>query len=287
MYTDTPEDYDFKGWSPAPDYITGETKCYALFKFKGYLFGRLDEGSEYGTTDAPNWEKINAHWDNIYSDVAAYKSGAMSQSDFEKKYIIGARMLIPVNLPDGTSSVADVEVIGYNHDNLADGSGKAALTFFSSELLGIEKPMFNDTYVSGGWRESNMRTFLNNELYANGLPDQLHNIVSAVRKLSDGGADDKTLVETVDYCWCASMDEINFMNVRNTLYGQGEPYDQVFKNDADRVKIIVNTNEEWGWRVRSYAYGSSRGFFHRITKSGGTYPESPQNPYPVAFGFCV
>ena len=286
MYTDTPEDYDFKGWSPSPDYITGETHCYALFKFKGYLFGRLDEGSEYGTTDNPNWEKINAHWSNIYNDVNAYKSGDMSQADFEAKYIIGARMLIPVELPDG-SSVADVEIIGRSHDNLADGSGKATLTFFSAELLDIEKAMFDGTYDSGGWRESDLRAFLNDELYVNGLPEQLHNIISPVIKISDGGADDKTLVETTDYCWCASMDEINFTGLRNVLYGQGEPYDQVFKNDSDRVKIIVNTNEEWGWRVRSYAYGGSRGFFHRITKSGGTYPESPQNPYPIAFGFCI
>ena len=157
---DNPEEYVFKGWLPAPESITGETYCYALFKFTGYLFGKLsqtedaDEG--YGTVDNPNWDTINAYWDTIASDVASYQSGTFTEDEFATKYPYGGRMIVPINLSDGTVT-ADIEIIGCGHDDLADDSGKAPLTFFCVDLPQLLHRMNEDSSNEGGYEASEMR----------------------------------------------------------------------------------------------------------------------------------
>ena len=288
---ENPDEYVFKGWMPAPTNITGETKCYALFKFTGYLFGKLGkvEGEDYGygTIDNPNWDKINAYWTTIGNDAASFRSGAMSQDDFERKYMIGGRMIIPIALEGGVSTVADVEIVAHNHDNLADGTGKATLTFFCKDLPDIQYPMSADSASTGGWADSDMRQFTNGAL-RDALTDSLKQLIAPVIKISDGGRTNKTLVETTDYCWLASIDEINLLtDRRDTLYGQGEPYAKVFSDGASRIKYLIDTTDAERWNVRTTSYGSDSQFYHRITTSGGTYPEPCHYEYYVAFGFCI
>ena len=152
-----PDEYVFKGWSPAPENITGETYCYALFKFTGYLFGKLGkvdgEDYGYGTVDNPNWDNINAYWDVIASDISSYKNGTLSSDEFVAKYPAGGRMIIPVNLSDGMV-VADVEITGHDHDDLSDNSGKSPLTFGPVELPQILHRMNANSTNEGGWEMS-------------------------------------------------------------------------------------------------------------------------------------
>lgn len=283
-----PEEYVFKGWLPSPEEITGETYCYPLFKFTGYLFGKLNADSEYGTVDAPNWEKINAYWTTIHNDIASYQSGAMSQEDFEKKYMIGGRMIIPIELSDGNSTVADVEIIGYDHDDMADGSGKAPITFFCMELPNIERAMNEPGVEEGGWENSAMRTFTNGELY-DVLPAELKAIIAPVLKISDGGPDNEVLVTTTDSCWLASYDEVGFTSGRYNLAGQGELYSSIFSSSKDtRKKYIIDDTETGGWWLRSTYYTSSSGsMFWRVQKSGASYGDIQTGAFFVAFGFCI
>ena len=283
-----PEEYVFKGWLPSPEEITGETKCYPLFKFTGYLFGKLKEGSEYGTVDAPNWSKINAYWTTIQSDINSYTSGVMSQETFEKKYMIGGRMIIPIELSDGTSTVADVEIIGYNHDNLADGSGKAPLTFFCIDLPNLERAMNEPGTDEGGWENSAMRTFVNGELFF-ALPSELRAIVKPVSKISDGGPANKVLVTTIESCWLASYDEVGFTSGRYNLAGQGELYSSIFSSNKDtRKKYITDDTDTGGWWLRSTYYTSSgSSMFWRVQKSGASYGDIQTGAFFVAFGFCI
>ena len=283
-----PEEYVFKGWIPAPEKITGETECYALFKFTGYLFGKLSDDSEYGTVDNPNWDKINSYWGTIGSDVESYKNGLMSEEDFDAKYQIGGRMIIPIELSDGVSTVADIEIISRNHDDLADGSGKAALTFFCKDLPNLLKAMNESSSDKSGWETSAMRNFVNGELLA-ASPDHLKAIVKPVLKISDGGADNKTLVTTTDSYWLASYDEVGFNTNNYNLFGQGELYSSVFStNKETRKKYIVDNTETGGWWLRSSYYTTSgNAMFWRVQKSGASYGDIPSGLFYVAFGFCV
>ena len=284
---DNPEEYVFKGWLPAPKSITGETYCYALFKFTGYLFGKLSDGSEYGTVDNPNWDAINPYWRTIQEDVAAYKAGNISENELTTKYPIGGRMIIPVALSDGTVT-ADVEIIGHNHDNLADDSGKTPLTFFCADLPQILRRMNGDSSNAGGWKASEMREFTNGELF-DALPAELQDIIKPVYKVADGGTGNKVLVTTIDKCWLASYDEIGLTNGGNNLSGQGELYSSIFSSDKNsRKKYITDDIVSGGWWLRSSYYSTnSNSMFWRVTNSGGSYSDIAFNSFYVAFGFCI
>lgn len=284
-----PEDYVFKGWIPAPENITGETECYAFFKYTGYLFGKLGDSSQYGTVDNPNWDKINAYWTNIGNDVSALSNGTLATDDFNAKYQIGGRMIIPIELSDGTSTVADVEIIAHNHDNLADNSGKAILTFFCKDLPQILQRMNVSTGSVSGYKDSSMREFANGELL-DALPNELKSIIKPVLKISDDGSQNKKLITTTDSCWLASYDEVGFINGSSNLSGQGELYSDVFSDDKDsREKYIVDNTDTGGWWLRSSVYftNSNSTMFWRVQKTGAAYTEIQTNQFYVAFGFCI
>lgn len=289
---DNPDEYVFKGWMPAPESITGDTQCYALFKFTGYLFGNLSDDSEYGTVDAPNWDKINAYWTTIGSDVDALKNGELSEDDFNVKYQIGGRMIVPIVLDDGTNTVADMEIIAHNHDDLADGSGKATLTFFCKDLPNISRSMVENNDEWRAWENSAMRQFTNEELFG-ALPVSLKTIIKPVFKLSDNKTGDKTLATTVDYCWLASYDEVGFVSGKLNVPGQGELYSSVFLSGitnmakSARKKYIVDDVEAGGWWLRSVYHSNSSNMFWRVLQAGGSFGEGYWGSYYVAFGFCI
>lgn len=286
-----PDEYVFKGWLPVPAEITGETKCYALFKFTGYLFGKLGktdgEDYGYGTVDSPNWDAINAYWDTISADVTSYQEGTITEDEFITKYPIGGRMIVPINLTDG-SVYADVEIIGHNHDNLADGTGKAPLTFFCVDLPQILHRMNADSTNAGGYAASEMYSFINGELLT-ALPEKLKTIIRPVYKISDGGSTNKTLITTTDSCWLASYDEVGLTSGSNNLSGQGELYSAIFSSNKDtRKKYITDDTATGGWWLRSSYYSTnSNSMFWRVTNSGGSYSDIAFNSFYVAFGFCI
>lgn len=282
-YVDNPDEYVFKGWMPEPNEITGETYCIALFKFTGYLFGKLGkvdgEDYGYGTIDSPNWDAINSYWDVISNDI-----DTLSENDIIKKYPIGGRMLVPISLSDGI--YADMEIIGHNHDDLADGSGKALLTFFCLDLPNIIRAMDEIGTNEGGWEISDMRNFTNEELF-NALPDNLKSIIKFVNKLSDGGSNNKTIVTTEDRCWIASYDEVGLTNSSGALPGQGSVYSSIFSNNRSRLKYITDETGYGRWWLRSSNYSGTTSYWRVTNNTGGAYSESATYEYYVAFGFCI
>ena len=256
---DNPEEYEFKRFNPEPINITGEIKCYALFKFTGY---------------------IKDSWTTIGENVANGTATSV--------YQIGGRKEIPITLSNGTTTTADVELIAFNHDNLADDSGKATLTFFCKDLPNILKSMNSSSAAECGWESSRMRTFINGELL-NAFPDELKAIIKPVYKISDGGATNKALVTTTDSCWLASYDEVGFVPGSNNLYGQGELYSSIFSSDKEsRKKYIVDDTETGGWWLRSTYYTTSNStMFWRVQKSGASYGDIQTGLFYVAFGFCI
>ena len=303
---ENPDEYLFKGWYPSPnEAITGETIYKPLFKFTGYLFGRLGKTPEddrgYGTVDNPDWVKINAYWSTIANDIASYKNGTLSETNFFAKYPIGGRMLIQSSLSAlETNSISivekpiiDVEIIGHNHDDLSNGSGKAPLTFFCLDLPEIIYWM-NPTQTNiGGWKDCALRTFANGELF-DSLPDELKAIIKEVNKISDGGGGSRELITVIDRCWLASSDEIGASGQQNALVGQGEAYSSVFTDNQSRKKYLINTASFERWRLRSTDYPGETSFLRVTNNSGGLYSDNGANngimisgSYYIAFGFCI
>jgi hypothetical protein len=260
----------------------------------------LKDGSEYGTVDAPNWDKINAYWTTINNDVVSLNSGSMSKDDFEAKYMIGGRMLVPFEIQmietlnstyfeytPGAYTIVDMEIIAYNHDNLSDGSGKATLTFFCKDLPNLKQRMNTDSTNIGGYEASYMREFVNITLFEK-APEELKGIIKPVAKISDGGAKNANFITTIDSMWIASCDELG-MTPSGCLAGQGEIYSSVFTGDKNsRKKYITDSTEAGGyWTRTSYYSATSSSMFWRVTNNGGSYSDIAFNSFNIAFGFCI
>lgn len=252
--------YDFTGWGPSYKNIQGETKCYAIFRYNAYL--------------EDDWATIAA---NVENGTAV------------DLYPIGARKEMTVTLSDEVDYTIDVEIIAHNHDNLADGSGKATLTFFCKNLPYILYQMCETN--TSGWQNTDMRTFVNGELF-NALPTELRSAIKTVSKISDGGANSKTLVTTEDKCWLASYNEVGLVDGTMNLTGQGELYKDTFTYGSDgassRIKYLPDGYTPYGWWLRTSCYSTPDStLFYRVTNSGGTYGDRPSGRYYVAFGFCI
>ena len=253
---DNPEDYIFTGWYPTPENIQGETRCNALFRFTGYL---------------------EDDWTTIAENVA---NGTATDL-----YPIGARKEIPITFSDGTSITADIELIEYNHDDLADDSGKATLTFFCKDLPDLYRKMADEN--TSGWEGSDMRTFTNGELY-NSLPAELQAAIKPVYKIADGGSNNKALVTTVDKCWLASYEEVGLPTNSNIVSGQGEVYSSTFSSsNSSRIKYLSDGYTAERWWLRTSYYSMQSVLFYRVQTSGASYCDGPSYTYYVAFGFCI
>ncbi len=100
-------------------------------------------------------------------------------------------------------------IIGINHDDLADGSGKAGLTFLMT--YPYDKASMNATNTNiGGWEKSEIRKSLNSgEFYAS-LPSEISSRIKPVTKMTDnkGGGNAGSPSVTTDKVFLLSSTEV-------------------------------------------------------------------------------
>lgn len=260
--------YEFTGWSPNPDIpITGVTYYWAQFAFDGY---------------------IEDDWDLIAENTA---NGDLST------YGIGGRKKFTVTV-DGVTTNLEAEIVGMNMDTLSETSNNynnnaatAGLSIICYGLLnqnrvvnGTPKVYADKTSLSaGGWSLSDMRAWMNGELF-NALPLELQDYIVPVVKVSDLGYYAKSLTTTVDKIWAPSDAELNAENTDQVVAGQGTPY-PVFTNAASRAKVSENGAVTVYW-TRSTGL-SNMHFFRYIDAQGNANSNGAGNPMGVCFGFCL
>lgn len=225
-------------------------------------------------TITDSWEVINAK---------------CTSGEYKTAYALGD--LVPITLNWGSSSEnIDMELIGIDHDDLGDGTGKACLTFFSKQLL-KDYRYGAISSGNGGWpSDRSLRSWCNNDLF-NALPSDLQTVVKPVKKLSDNGYGSTELIETIDSVWFGSMEEVGYV-VESvvTLLGQGTRY-------AYTLSPGEQTTDEW--RTKAKADGTVHHWWLRsaITNDaskwsfmgtwGGPSWDNYFNNFGVAFGLCV
>ena len=116
-----------------------------------------------------------------------------------------------MRLTDG--STLTYKIIGIDHDDLADGTGKAGLTFLTTSTHDLWFRM-NATYTnSGGWEASELRQKMNSGEIWNLTPADFQSKVKSVRKLTNnvGGGyanKDAAVTATSDKLFLLSYSEI-------------------------------------------------------------------------------
>ena len=188
--------------------------------------------------DAKDWtlEEQKA----VAEDIAA--KGEASSAFAKAEAAMNAGTKFSMKLTDGQT--LEYKIIGINHDDLADGSGKAGLTFLTTST-GIRSRMnATDTNV-GGWEKSELRAKMNSGEIWNLMPSDFQSKVKPVRKLTNnvgGGKANKNaaVIATTDRLFLLSYSEI----VPTSYLASDYPWtsNEGTQYEAFRGKVTENHN---------------------------------------------
>ena len=140
------------------------------------------------------------------TDIA--KNGTSSVVYAKAKAAMDAGTTWSVKLTNGKTLT--YRIIGIDHDDLADGSGKAGLTFLTTST-NIFSRMNAANTNAGGWERSELRAKMNSGEVWNLMPSDFQSKVKSVRKLTNnaGGTDRNAAVTAAsDRLFLLSYSEI-------------------------------------------------------------------------------
>lgn len=368
-----PADYEFIGWNPTGKGITGNTSCYAQFKYSGYLYTQLIDGSiteyaddqlstvgAYAFYNCTNLAKAELHvvtnvadyafsecsgldmlilrnssmvtiGDYIFANSAisggtgyvyvpaalvdTYKSNSIwstyatqiraiedypdawakdswesvqyhiQRGDYASYYAVGD--LIPLDM--GSEGQINMQIAAFDVDNLADGTGKAHISFISKELLKTSyrwnpELVTNDdgtyqegTGTIGGWASSELRTYMSGTIMPM-IPSEVRSMI-------------KTVVKSQPYYTTAgtqetqSTDDGVFVPSNNELIGSSSLYYPLIQNNtSNRKKYKVGASSASSWWLRSV---NSNSMPQYMNSSGSVRYESSADANAIALCFCV
>lgn len=138
------------------------------------------------------------------------KKGNSSELYAKAKAAMDTGTTWSITLTDGKTMT--YRIIGIDHDDLADGTGKAGLTFLTTST-GIQSRMNAVANNDGGWESSELRQKMNTGEIWNLMPAELQTKVKPVIKLTNnigGGSDNvhAAVTDTTDKLFLLSYSEI-------------------------------------------------------------------------------
>ena len=212
--------------------------------------------------DAKDWTL--AEQKAVAEDIAA--KGEASPAYAKAKAAMDAGTKFSVKLTNGQT--LEYRIIGINHDDLADGSGKAGLTFRTMNEAIDEYPMNATGTNAGGWEKSELRQEMNSGEIWNLMPSDFQSKVKTVRKLTNNvsGTDKNAAVTaTTDKLFLLSYSEI----VPTSYWASDYPWtsSEGTQYEAFKDKVTNNSSDnDWlaivgFWWERSVVPGSSENFF--------------------------
>lgn len=178
-------------------------------------------------------------------------------------------------------------ILGFDHDDLSDGSGKAGMTIGMKNLLATKFRM-DVTATSDGWYESEMRTSTMTTLLSH-LPSDLQAAIKTVKKKATAGSNGETITTYHDKLWLFSRVELDGINMQPWV-NEGTQYEywETIKNGnvrEDKIKYLSNgQGSASNWWLRTLMKG---GLFQIITIVGSSSSVYVNEFQGVCFGFCV
>ena len=142
----------------------------------------------------------------VAEDIA--KNGSASPAYAKAEAAMNAGTKFSVKLTNGKT--LEYRIIGIDHDDTADGSGKAGLTFeATNNVLGYQRMNATEPNA-GGWEKSELRGRLSRGDLWSLLPSELQSKVKAVTKMTDnkGGGTAGTPSATTDKIFLLSTTEV-------------------------------------------------------------------------------
>ena len=175
-----------------------------------------------------------------------------------------------------------VRIIGFNHD------GENTITFMTTTVL---EPTIVFEKTLGGYDNSTLKKYLNNDLY-NSLPSDLKNVIIPVTKQVDLGAHAASRTEVIDspnhYLFPLSLEEVfGSFTVDYCHLGLGTQY-ELFAKDQSFVALNTSANVKYLLRSGTYNPENSYDRLYYIMNAyqcGNVYHSSDR--YCVAYAFVI
>lgn len=225
---------------------------------------------------SPCWDDGEKTWDDVFAAIA--------DGTYKKKFAIGD--CIPLDL--GSEGVVNMQIIAFDTDDLADGSGKAPISWLSEQLLATSHRM-NPTIAGekgaytegtggiGGWEKCEMRTYLK-ETVKPLIPEAVRSAIKDVTKTqtSYNSAGSRETQTTTDDVWLPSKDE---------MFGASSLYFGMFQDTNElRIKKKGGATSADYWWLRSASYTH---YFTGVNTSGVNSDNYAYRTSGVALGFCT
>lgn len=186
-----------------------------------------------------------------------------------------------LTMTDGTTAV--MEIVAFDADEKADGSGKAAITWLSKDLIAKRVMNSSDTNANG-WAASKMRTWLQSNIYT-ALPSEVKSSIVTVNKTYYDYTTQSTLT-CEDTVWIPSHREVFGNSVNNaSLETSGADYTSYFTDNASRIKYYSGDDIYWWLRSATSTGGKRFEIVHYTGASSNNL--ASQTSTGVALGFCM
>lgn len=224
----------------------------------------------------------------VAEDIAA--KGEASPAYAKARAAMDAGTKFSMKLTNGKT--LEYRIIGINNDDIADGSGKAGLTFeATNSVMGVQR--MNATFTNvGGWEESELRSRLNTGDLWSLMPSDFRSKVKSVTKMTDNKGDSKpgtsagTPSATTDKVFLLSCTE-----VYGDLASDGSQY-EYFKSkgvtksnhSGARPESIVNYWTRSVFPV--FGYPAYPGYFCYVVDYGDWSCGFAESSYTVFPAWC-
>lgn len=248
-------------------YTVQSGKCMVGGTVYNILKGRtLIGGTGYDLTFAPSYDPVFANntWEQIIEACHNNEVPETWKVTDQKSMTIGGEDYL-------------IDIIGKNHDDYADGSGKAPLTFQLHDCYKLKKAMQKTTTNSKGWSRCDMRE-TDLPIILKQMPTEVQSGIREVNKLT---SESYTIVTTADKLFLLSEIEI-FGSDENSGKGEGTQYDY-YKAGNSKVKNYIDSAIEW-WE-RSPYNGNNR-FYCCVNYKGASISRVANAVSGVPFAFC-
>lgn len=222
------------------------------------------------TKDAKDWTLDEQK--TVAEDISA--NGEASPAYAKAKAAMDAETTWSIQLTDGQTLT--YRIIGINHDDCADGSGKAGLTFLTTST-GIISRMNATFTTAGGWEKSELRQKMNSGEIWSLMPAEFQSKVKPVAKLTNnvGGGwqnENAVVTSTTDRMFLLSYSEIAEAPISDWsgcswVGKEGTQYD-AFRGkvtDGSITNSYICIGESW-WERSVEPYNSER--FLYVTRFG-------------------
>jgi hypothetical protein len=276
-YVGEKDGYNFEGWEPALTTVTGDASYHA------------------------QWSSAITFAGASWADIAEISASGKAAETFA----VGDTREVAFTDSNGNTEVLTVAIAGFNHDDLADGSGKAGISIVCMNLPNLTT-VWNESTEPGWYPNSTIKKTLDGwKAY---LPDALQSVIKPVIKKCDNSATSGSTSKTDCNCelWPLSWAELGWTYTGCTYYPPlGNAYAifpkqsvaQNYPPSMDSIKAVGSTYYNNFWTRQCM-----RGGVYSPTCCGNKYDpyttktaicitvekaKVPTTSYRVRFGFCI